>query len=468
LELQFAKAGYRYSRTNKFSADGEEHLIVLHPAATVTVSVTDAETGALVPSFTFTMGHAQPWNPSDPVPMWDFRGQNGSNGFYKMVIEEESAPYLRIEADGYETVETEIQLTNGVEGVRDIQLSRVSVTNSIRGTVLLPDGAPAAGVEVALCTAQVGVMLKGTAFEPGAFGTINPKQGPGYRRKTDAKGIFSFDPKPGAHTVAAVGLAGLGRTRCFDFSKPLEIRLQAWGRVEGTIRTRDGQWADRKLKWRRAGNLTSWMTLFYDAEGFSTRSDATGKFTLEHVPPGDGRLEIGDGPGTAPILSAAIQVNPGETAQVQIGGVGRSVNGKLVAPPGVEIRSWTDQVTLAQLHVEWDSYQMPQDLTGNAAERWKLEFEDTEAGRAWFRDQYSYDFKVAADGSFAVPEVLPGKYYLIVNVSQGNLGSGPDSTPRYGGEPRIAFGGMKFAVPDASGDSGARLDLGEIILTADH
>ena len=152
LELQFVKAGYRYSRTNKFAADGEEHVIVLHPAATVTGSVTDAETGAPVTSFKFTLGHAQPWNPSDPVPMWDFRSQAASNGFYKTVIEEEQLPYLRIEADGYETVETEIQLTNGVEGVRDFLLSRASAAHSIRGTVLLPDGTPAAGVEVALCT----------------------------------------------------------------------------------------------------------------------------------------------------------------------------------------------------------------------------------------------------------------------------------------------------------------------------
>ena len=197
LELQFVKAGYRVSRTNKFAADGEEHIIVLHPAATVTGRATDAETGAAVPSFKFTMGHAQPWNPSDPVPMWDYRSQAASNGFYKMVIEEESLPYLRIEADGYETVETEIQLTNGVEGVRDFQLARASVAHSIRGNVLLPDGTPAAGVEVALCTYQVGVMLKGTAFEPRVVGNINPQQRPDYRRKTDQQGSFSFDPKPG-------------------------------------------------------------------------------------------------------------------------------------------------------------------------------------------------------------------------------------------------------------------------------
>jgi hypothetical protein len=153
---------------------------------------------------------------------------------------------------------------------------------------------------------------------------------------------------------------------------------------------------------------------------------------------------------------------------VQIGGMGRPVTGRLAAPPGVEIRNWSNQVTLAQLHVQWDAYPLPKELTGNAAERWKLEFEDTEAGRAWFRDQYYYDFKVRADGSFTVPEVLPGKYFLFVNVSQGNLGSGPDSTPRYPNDPQIASSGMKLEVPDASGDNGATMDLGEIILKATH
>ena len=185
LELQFGKTGYRYSRTNRFGADGEEHAIVLHPAATLTGSVTDAETGTPVATFNFTLGHSQPWNPADPTPMWDLHSQPGSNGFYKVAIEEEQLPYLRIEADGYEIVETEIQMTNGIEGVRDFQLKLNSAANSIRGTVLLPDGSPAAGVEVALCTAKVGVMLSGIAFEPGAFGNINRSQRHDYRRKTD-------------------------------------------------------------------------------------------------------------------------------------------------------------------------------------------------------------------------------------------------------------------------------------------
>jgi RNA polymerase sigma factor (sigma-70 family) len=287
LELQFGKAGHCYSRTNKLSADGREHTIMLHPAGSVAGNVTDAETGALVTSFKFTLGHSQPWNPADPAPVWEPRSQTGYDGFYKAELEEEQVPYLRVEADGYETVETRLQLTNGVEGVCDFRLRRLSASRLIRGAVLLPDGGPAAGVEVALCTAQAGVMLSGTAFAPGAFRNTPRSQRDDYRRKTDERGCFSFDPKPGAHTVVAVGLAGLGQARCFDTSKPLEIRLEPWGRIEGTVRTRDGQWGGRKVTWGHPGRLTSWMTLDYDPREFSTLSDAAGSFTLEHVPPGD-------------------------------------------------------------------------------------------------------------------------------------------------------------------------------------
>ena len=268
--------------------------------------------------------------------------------------------------------------------------------------------------------------------------------------------------------MVAVGPAGLGQVRCFDFSQRLEIRLQPWGRIEGNVRTRDGQWASRKVEWQGSGRLTSWLTLIYKSGGFSARSDATGKFTLEHVPPGDGRVELDDGSGTAAILSPALRVAPGETVQVQIGGVGRPLTGKLVAPPGVEIRSWTNQVTLAQLHIEWDDYHIPEDLTGNGVERWKLEFEDTEVGRAWFRDQCSYEFKVGADGSFSLPEVLPGKYRLFVNVGQGYLGSGSSSTASHLGDPQIAQTAMRVTVPDGSGESGSPMDLGDIVLNASH
>ena len=465
MELQFSKAGYRYSRTNRLTADGSEYTIVLFPTATVTGSVTDAETGEPVATFRFTQGHSQPWQPSNPLPMWETRAQSASNGFYTATIEEEQVPYLRIEADGYETVETVISLNQGLEAVQNFALRRASATNSIRGIVQQPDGSPAAGVEVALCTAQVGVMLAGTAFEPAAFGNLGQSEKYAYRRRTDEQGTFIFEPRPGAHTVVAVGPAGVGRERCFDSSNPIAIQLQPWGRIEGTVRTRDGRWAGRKLRFRRLGNLTSWMTVFHQSD--QVESDAAGKFTWETVPPGDGRVVIEDDDGTAPILSEAVQVNPGATVQVQVGGVGRLVAGRLIAPPEIEIRSWSNQVTSAQLKNDWDPYPLPRTLTGNAVERWKLEFEESDAGRAWLRQSRSYDFKVEPDGSFVIPEVLPGKYRLSISVVQGSLGSGPDRARRNPGDgPQIAWGGTKLFVAEAAQGGGKPMDIGEISLHA--
>ena len=469
LELSFGKPGFRESRTNKFEADGQEHTIVLHPTATVTGRVTDADNGAAVASFKFTMGHSQPWMPDDPVPMWDLKGRAGSNGVYRIVIEEESVPFLRIEAEGYETMEARLELTNELEDVCNLQLKPKSADHAIRGVVLLPDGSPAAGVEVALCTPKVGVWLVGTAFAPDAFGNSAQLNGADYRRKSDAQGAFSFDPIPGAHAVVAAGTAGIGQTRCFDFSQPLVIRLEPWARVEGTVRTRNGKWADRGLKWLPLGSLTSWDTLNYDSDKSSVHSDAAGQFTFEHVPPGDGRVELENGPGAAPVLSTAIHAQPGGTAQVQIGGMGRTITGRLVAPPRLEIRSWTNQVTLARLQNEGESYPLPRDLTKAAEERWKLEYADSEAGRAWLSRHDIYDFKVTADGSFTLPEVLPGKYWLFVNISQGALGTGPDTTPRWTGrDPQIGYAGMVLTVPDGPTDNAPPLNLGDIPVVATH
>jgi RNA polymerase sigma factor (sigma-70 family) len=466
LEIQFGKTGYRYSRTNKLSADGLEHLIVLYPAGSLSGTVTDAETGDPVKNFEFTPGHAQPWVPSDPTPLWDLHSKPGSNGSFKMALDEEQVASVRIQADGYETLEAEIQSTDGLEVLQTFPLRRLSESHSIRGKVLMPDGTPAVGVEVALCTADVGVMVRGASFAPDAFGRTRGVNSADYRTITDGQGVFSLATKPTAHTVVAVSTAGIGQSRCFDLSKPLEIRLQAWGQVEGTVRTLDGQWASRKVIWSHPGNLTDWMTVLYDSKGSSALSDVVGNFSLEHIPPGDGHLVIDDGEASPSIISRPVHVDPGQTVQMQVGGIGRPVVGRLVAPPGVEIRNWTNQVTFAQLHVEWADYRIPKELTGNAVERWKLEFEDTAEGRAWFRSQYSYDFKVAADGSFRLPEVLPGNYRLFINVAQGYLGSGADSEPSLPGAPRIASTGLKVTVPEISRGNSA-LDLGDVVLVGD-
>jgi len=95
-------------------------------------------------------------------------------------------------------------------------------------------------------------------------------------------------------------------------------------------------------------------------------------------------------------------------------------------------------------------------------ERWRQEWSETDAGLDWFRGRRTYNIKVQPNGSFVLPEVLPGKYRLIVNVQEGSLGSGPASEPGHSSR-QIAWFGQKVEVPDSSAASA--VELGDLVLT---
>jgi hypothetical protein len=202
------------------------------------------------------------------------------------------------------------------------------------------------------------------------------------------------------------------------------------------------------------------MTLFYAAGAVSTTSDPEGNFTLENVPPGIGHVSIKE--AGVIICQSPVEVPPGGTAQVQIGGVGLPVSGRLAAPPGVEVRSWTNQVQFAQLSSESDPLPVPDGITGETYERWRQEWWETEAGQAWSRQRHAYDIQVQPNGSFVLPEVLPGDYRLIIHVREGVLGSGIGAAPSSSNR-QIAWAGQKVLVPEPS--DAVAVDLGDIVLT---
>src|SRR5439155_19008449 len=95
---------------------------------------------------------------------------------------------------------------------------------------------------------------------------------------------------------------------------------------------------------------------------------------------------------------------------------------------GIEVESWASQLQFAEIQSQWDPYPLPKELQGEAMWRWQLEYAESEAGRARLRGSSHYQLKVQPDGSFIVPEVLPGDYAVTINLNEGPLGSGPSST----------------------------------------
>jgi hypothetical protein len=119
-----------------------------------------------------------------------------------------------------------------------------------------------------------------------------------------------------------------------------------------------------------------------------------------------------------------IQINPGETAQAVIGGIGRPVVGRLVAPANVhEPIDWNRFST--QLHTRLPRPRFPdgwQTMTDEQRRSWGQQWLNTEEGKAFQeqsqkkRDIQSFPLSLRPDGSFRVEEMPPGEYELNVLV----------------------------------------------------
>src|SRR5262249_43130719 len=147
----------------------------------------------------------------------------GDNGWFTLVFSESKQPWrFRIEADGFQPFVSN-ELSPGLSGVYEVALKRANPAQAIRGVVLLPNGAPAAGVSVALLTLDYNVMLRKAKFDANGIDILT---------NTDVSGNFAFQPNPRAHSVAAVAEAGFVKLRVKSAAEPVTLRLQPWGRVE--------------------------------------------------------------------------------------------------------------------------------------------------------------------------------------------------------------------------------------------
>ena len=122
---------------------------------------------------------------------------------------------------------------------------------------------------------------------------------------------------------------------------------------------------------------------------YETSTDDQGHFAFNRVYPGKGSvarvIAVKNGmtearAGTNPV---PVEVLPGKTIQLQIGGKGRAVVGRIDS--GGRITNWTD---IGQIRSKYDVL-----------------------------EDY-YGFKVAPDGSFRIDDMAPGKYALDVRITK--------------------------------------------------
>ena len=266
------------------------------------------------------------------------------------------------------------------------------------GMVVAPDGKPASGARIGMADGRQLLVVENGAM----------KSGTEAEAKADEAGRFALRLPPGGmkdQTVVALHESGWAVTSPDTMGK---ITLSPWGRVEGVAR--EGS------KPSGAQPVVLRMSLAFDqvkaGVSFEERrtTGADGAFVFERVPAGLARLGISTGRRwileTHP-LRIGFPVKAGETARVELGGAGATVRGKLDIPNAVR-----QQMDAAQVHAALRE-QRPQPAKNEADQV------------DWMSQQREHNFAIAEDGSFVIPDVLPGKYSLQITFPETHTEGDP-------------------------------------------
>jgi len=343
-------------------------------------------------------------------------------------------PAERCKELGIEPVELGLHVT-GDSGSSTSQ----TINTGISGRVVDPNGVPVPGVQVGVCTEEIGVtVLDGTLSGPRHSDVEK-----GQIVQTDAQGHFRFEGEaPADFSLIAAHDDGFALVELENFKKDREIRLARWGRIEGQLAS--GRTALEDKIWMSGLPNSTWRKHEYDFR-YETKCDDQGSFIFERVPAG--RFEVGylasTGRGSASLTSRTpVVVEPGRTAKMKLGGEGRPVVGKLVPPEGYHGPIYFGQ-GLRALSTSRPEEPRPDNydrMTRREQQAWHSKWRDTPEAKAFYEAMWSnpnwrhYCFEVQEDGSFRIEDVIPGTYRLTIWLEERFTGQGrPEEIGTYNG-----------------------------------
>ena len=434
--------GYETELHLKLNADTTEE--------TIRLTRKSAPSAARILGQVVDAGTKQP-PPSVRVQIWETRKEPGggfsssttlpedadTHGKFRLKTSSGTVSYvLEAQADGYWPQ----RLTNQVTGEREVILHiELAKAAPAAGVVLTPAGEPAAGATLVVCGHHEFALMN----QPGKL--VTELRGSGLASAVaDGQGRFRLPNKLRPEVVVVAHARGVGEIPFSQMTSNTVITLQPWGRIAGTLRSgarplaRAGIRLNR-MPWRMGPSAH--VSVLLDAP-----TDAEGNFTFATVPPGEwvvarelNQLPEGKAGVRFPVYSHGVPVvvGAGETAAVTLGGEGRTIVGRAVAPNSLTADVWMENSVALILKVPTPNAPLPPKLAGfssgndfqaaNAtyAEQ-SLAYWNSDTGLSQQRLQREYRAMFAADGSFRVADVPPGEYTVKVNLvklptlSEGN------------------------------------------------
>lgn len=402
MKFDVLKSGYFESRNNAVRAAAAEQIITLRRALTVLGNVIDEETGERIANFKVIPGYQEP-----DSRQW-FRSDFGAfeNGYYKYAFETWRPPFtVRIEAEGYEIAMSRPLSATPLEQHHDFALKRLDDKSAVKGTVFLPNGQPAIRADVAVGTLDFEIRLGRKRFY---------RQNDTFVTNVNDRGEFAFPPDRNAHTLVAIADEGFGKVRVTP-GQPVRIDLQPWARIEGTVRVPNSGkhqrsvWLSHPGTWNYHGSI--WL-MDHRAE-----VNEAGEFVLEDVPPCEIRCILYDHKGHGG-QNVSMIIPPGQTTQVQIGGHGNTVIGRLT-PATTNAIHWSHS-TAAYLSADLPPLQLGA-ADDPATMRRKADFWQSAEGLARSRAHQTHPVEIEADGAFRIYDVPPGAYRLVTIFSNASF-----------------------------------------------
>ena len=206
-------------REYPLTASRDEQQIVLYPKLVIRGSVVDEDTGKPIEKFEAFKGTR--FEGQKDVDYDGYVERTIREGFYEFPSSEPAlGNCVKIVANGYAPAISRDFTSHEGSQIYDFRLKK---SKAVSGVVLLPDGKPAENALVALASDG-----------PYSFhgGKISFDWVPS--RQTDSEGRFSFPAGISYYNIIATHPRGFGRQSRTEIEKSGVIRLQPWGRIEGT------------------------------------------------------------------------------------------------------------------------------------------------------------------------------------------------------------------------------------------
>ncbi len=292
-------------------------------------------------------------------------------------------------------------------------------------------------------------------------------RGLGITVETGPDGRYEFRPQDEPSGIIVLANEGFARRSPEQLATSGTVRVEPWGRVEGTCRVGTSPVPHQKIRLFVDGTAES--SIDYEFYEYEAETDEQGRFVVERVVPGEARATTASRQGTnrgsyASLCSTTIEIKPGETTRVTIGGQGRPVIGRLIAPGGtalpLNLAGARGSLTKKSDQIEMP---LPADFSTWEPERrraYSFAWYKSPAGKASRRAMRASGLKIESDGSFRAEEILPGLYELSVTIA----GAEPASQST---EETVIRATAKrdVLVPQTPGDRNSQpLDLGSLEL----